>query len=279
VEFTSHFPRIVGIVNLTDDSFSDGGLYLSPADARAHAARLLAAGADVIELGPAASHPSARTVPPDEEIRRLEAVLPELLKNGAVVSVDSFQPQTQRWCLRRGVHFLNDTAGFSDPGVYAELAAHTCKLVVVHSMLASGRGTRRAQDPSRALESIHAFFESRLRDLQTAGISADRLVIDPGTGFFLGGNPEPSILVLRRLRRLKEAFGLPLLISVSRKSFLGAITGRDLHERGPATLAAEIYCTLQGADYIRTHDVGALRDALRVITALGEPDPVPGGGR
>jgi dihydropteroate synthase type 2 len=262
-------PRIIGVVNVTEDSFSDGGRYLRCEDATRHALELVDAGADVVELGPASTHPDAEPVSASEEIRRVAGVVPELQKRGVTIAVDSFQPDTHRYAIAQGVQYLNDTTGFPHPEIYPELAASSPRLVVTHSILRHGRGTREVRDPSSVLASVHAFFESRLAELEAAGISRSRIIVDPGMGFLLGGNPEPSLLVLRDLRRLEAAFGLPVLVSVSRKSFLGAVTGRDVHERGAASLAAEIFCALQGVDYIRTHDVRSLKDALNVMKAIG----------
>jgi dihydropteroate synthase len=262
-------PQIIGVVNITEDSFSDGGRYLCCADATRYALELVDAGADVIELGPASTHPSAQSVSASEEIRRVAGVVPALQKHAVTIAIDSFQPDTHRYAIAQGVAYLNDTSGFPHPEMYAELADASSKLVVMHSILRHGRGTREVQDPSGVLASMYAFFENRLPALEAAGISRSRLIIDPGMGFFLGGNPESSLRVLRELRRLKAAFGLPVWVSVSRKSFLGAITGRDVHERGAASLAAELFCAWQGADYIRTHDVRSLRDALKVMHAIG----------
>ncbi len=262
-------PRLVGVVNVTADSFSDGGRYLEPAVALEHARGLLAAGADIVELGPASSHPDAAKIPPEEEIRRLAPILDALLAEGLPVSIDSSEPETQRYGLRRGVPFLNDIAGFPDPELYPELARAPCLLFVMHTLRSAGRASRERIEPALALDSVHSFFEQRIARLVSAGIERSRLVLDPGMGFFLGGNAEPSLAVLRELPRIRAAFGLPLMVSVSRKSFLGSLTGRAVEERGPASLAAEIYAALQGVDYIRTHDAAALRDALVVLEALG----------
>jgi dihydropteroate synthase type 2 len=125
-----------------------------------------------------------------------------------------------------------------------------------------------ATDPATLVPRIEAFLAERAGALVAAGVARERIVVDPGMGFFLGSNPEASLAVLRALPRLRERVGLPLLVSVSRKSFLGALTGRDSGERGPATLAAELYAAAHGADYLRTHDVRQLRDALAVVHAL-----------
>jgi dihydropteroate synthase type 2 len=261
-------PRIVGVVNLTEDSFSDGGLYLKPARAVEQARRLLDAGADVVDLGPASSRPGARPVAPAEEIRRLEPVVDALLPLGVAVSVDSFQAETQRWALARGVAYLNDIHGFPDPDLHPALARSPAHLVVMHAVQERGPATRTRTDPGTIFERIADFLARRLAALEAAGVARDRLIVDPGMGHFLGQDPEPSLVALRRLPELRRRFDLPVWVSVSRKSFLGTLTGRGVHERGAATLAAELYACHQGADYVRTHDVRALVDALRIVEAL-----------
>lgn len=261
-------PRLVGIVNVTEDSFSDGGRFLAPGDALAQARRLHAAGADIIELGPAASHPGAEQVTADEEVRRLEPVLEELVVAGIPVSVDSYQPRTQRYAAAHGAAFLNDIEGFADPARYEELAGTGCRLVVMHSVQRQGPATKLRTDPEAVLAGLLEFFDQRLAALQAAGLDSERLIIDPGLGYFLGATPEPSLAVLAELRAIRARYGVPIMVSPSRKSFLRAITGRDLAGIGPASLAAELYAAGQGVDLIRTHDVAALRDALTVFTAV-----------
>jgi dihydropteroate synthase type 2 len=262
-------PCLFGIVNITEDSFSDGGRYLDPSDAIAHAHALVAAGAQVIDLGAAASNIGAQPVSAAEEIRRLDPVIAALAAGGTQISVDSFLPEVQRFAVARGVAFLNDIQGFPDPSFYRELAAASCRLVVMHAVQGQGRAQQVELAADKVLDRIHDFFVGRLAALERGGIARERLILDPGMGFFLSNRPEASFRVLTRLGRLKRDFGLPVLVSVSRKSFLRAITGRaSALETGAATLAAEIYAAEIGADYIRTHDPGALGDALKIMAAL-----------
>ena len=259
--------KILGIVNITEDSFSDGGKYLSADAALAHA-RTLAKDADILDLGAASSNPDAKAVAPDIEIARLASVVAALKESGVAISVDTFATPVQRWALAQNVDYLNDIQGFADEALYPELAASRAKLIVMHSVQGRGQATRINVPPAEILPRIHRFFEPRFAALVEAGVARDRLILDPGMGFFLGSDPQTSFTVLRALGDLKRAFGVPVLISVSRKSFLRALTGRGPEAAGPASLTAELFAAHQGADFIRTHDPKALRDGLAVWAVL-----------
>jgi dihydropteroate synthase type 2 len=271
-------PRIVGILNITEDSFSDGGLYLERARAMEHAADLVDSGCDVLEVGAAASNPDAGRVSPEEEIRRLEPIL-ETYVGRIPISVDSFQAETQLWAIERGVDFLNDIHGFPRPEAYREIADARCKLVVVHSIQAGWKAEKVRTDPSSILDRVETYLRGRVDSLIASGIARDRVIVDPGMGYFLGTNAEASIEVLRNLSHLRERLRFPVMVSVSRKSFLRTLTGREVADIGPATLAAEIYAANRGADYIRTHDVRALRDALKVLSSLTQARGQDSNGR
>ena len=261
-------PRLFGIVNITEDSFSDGGRFLAPEAAIAHAENLAAQGAHAVDLGAASSNPNAKAVPADVEIARLTPVVRALKDRHVPISVDSFAPEVQRWALGRDVDYLNDVQGFRHEEIYDALAAGCAKLIVMHAVQEGARAERIAMDPSAVMDRILTFFHQRIGALESGGVSRDRLILDPGMGFFLGTKSEASFRVLRELPALKQAFHLPVLISVSRKSFLRRLTDRSAEEAGAATLAAELFATSRGADYIRTHDPGALKDALLVRQAL-----------
>jgi dihydropteroate synthase type 2 len=262
-------PQLVGIVNITLDSFSDGGCFLAPEAAIAQARALAAGGADIVELGAAASNVAAEPVLPEEEIHRLEPVIRALSGTGTPLAVDTCQPEVQRYALARGIDYLNDIRGFPDRRLYPELAAATCRLVVMHSVQHQDRAQQLDLSADEVWRRIGRFFADRVAHLEAAGIARRRLILDPGMGFFLSTRAEASLSVLAGLGRLKREFELPVMVSVSRKSFLAAIAGRQTPaERGAATLAAELFAAAQGADYIRTHDPAALRDALLVTAAL-----------
>jgi dihydropteroate synthase type 2 len=262
-------PAIFGILNVTSDSFSDGGRYLDTDAALAHA-RVMA-DADVIDIGAAASNPLSQQIDPEIEIARLAPVVSALHSEGRTISIDTFSTPVQRWALTQPVAYLNDIHGFSDPSLYFDLASASAKLVVMHAIQREGRATEVDADPEAVFDGILAFFHARLNQLIGAGVERSRLIVDPGMGFFLGSRPESSFNVLRQMGRLKAEFGLPVFISVSRKSFLRKITGREPAQSGPATLAAELFAARQGADFIRTHDPAAFHDAWQIERKLTDP--------
>jgi len=260
---------ILGILNITEDSFSDGGRYLDPAAALARGEYLANNGADIIDLGAASSNPDGKPVPADIEIARLGPVVAALRAKGIPISVDTFSPEVQLWALEQDVDYLNDVQGFRHPEIYERLAAAEANLIVMHAVQEGARAERIAVSPAEILDRVLTFFGRRLPLLEAAGIARERLILDPGMGFFLGTDPEASYKVLRHLETLRRAFSLPVLVSVSRKSFLRKITGKGPQEAGAATLAAELFAAAKGADYIRTHEPGALKDGLLVQRALG----------
>ena len=266
-------PTIFGIVNITRDSFSDGGRFLAAADAVRHAKAQIDAGADILDLGAAASNPSAEPVSPDEEIARLKTVM-DCGIDRARLSIDSFAPQTQAWALDEGVGWLNDIQGFPDPGLYPRLSRSQARLVVMHNIVRRGIARVTETDPATIMQTLFAFFDERLEALMGAGVARERLVVDPGMGHFLGRDPEVSLTVLRHLPELKARYDMPVLVSVSRKSFIRNLAAVDIAASGPATLAAELFAASRGADLIRTHDVAALRQALAVWKPLASAGPM-----
>lgn len=258
---------ILGILNITEDSFSDGGRFLATEAAIAHAKKLIADGAHILDIGAAASNPKAALVSPQTEIARLAPVTAALKSTDIPLSIDTFSPEVQLWAMEQGVAYLNDIHGFPDSSVYPALAESRCRLIVMHAVQDTGVATKVDVAPETIFARVIDFFAARIAALTGAGIDRTRLVLDPGMGMFLGARAQSSFEVLGRIPELKAAFGLPVLISVSRKSFLRHIAGRGIAEAGPASLAAELFAVFKGADYIRTHDPAALRDGLAVWTA------------
>jgi dihydropteroate synthase type 2 len=267
-------PQTFGILNITADSFSDGGKFLAPGAALAHAEKLIGDGADVLDIGGASSNPDSAPVPVETEMARLKPIVRRAKKEGWPISVDSYAPETQAWALSEGVEYLNDIQGFPYPEFYPQLANSEAKLIIMHSVQERGRAQRIETDPETILDRIGSFFKQRVHALTSAGIERERIILDPGMGFFLGAGQEASVTVLRNLSEIKYAFGLPLLVSVSRKGFLRKLTGRPVAEIGPASLVAELYAARHGADMIRTHDPKALRDALTIWCHIEACDKV-----
>jgi len=267
--------QILGILNITRDSFSDGGWYLAPDRALAHARQLVADGADIIDIGAESTHPDAEDVPAAEEIARLVPVIAALRADGVRVSVDTYKPAVMRAVLDLGVELINDVTALREPDAIAAVRDSSARIILMHSTASGARAERADADPGTIMERIIAFFEQRIAVLEAGGIRRERLVLDPGMGFFLGRDPALSLVVLRSLPQL-AALGLPLCVSTSRKSFIGAVLGgatapRPVEQRSAGTLATELWAALHGVQYVRTHEVGALRDALRMWKALQGP--------
>ncbi len=262
--------NILGILNITSDSFSDGGKYLEPSAAIFHARAMAQSGADIIDMGAASSHPDAEVVAPELEIARMAAVIPALKEKGLSLSIDTFAPEVQCWALAQGIDYLNDIHGFPEASLYPELAGSDVKLIVMHMVQEKGVAVRTEVPASEIFDRVLRFFDGRIQALTDAGIARERLILDPGMGQFVGTDPENSLILLRRLPELKTRYGLPLLVSLSRKGFLRKLVNRPPLEAGAASLAAELFAEAQGADYIRTHAPGPLRDSLKVLKEIGK---------
>ncbi len=259
--------KIVGIVNITADSFSDGGKYLEQCAAIEHAKELLTSGADIIELGAAPSNPRAAHVPTEVEIERLAPVI-AALQGRCHLSIDTTKSDVLRFALAQKVSYINDIRGFPDESLYDELAASVAMLVVMHCMSDLDKAVRVAREPAEVWDSILRFFTARIARLEAAGIPCERMIADPGMGFFLAENPEPSLMVLARLEELKKHVGLAVMISVSRKSFLRNLATPEDCDIQSRTLAAELYAATQSVDFIRTHDVRVLHQSLLTVEAI-----------
>ncbi|VCW48459.1 sul1_5_EU780013 [Escherichia coli] len=262
---------VFGILNLTEDSFFDESRRLDPAGAVTAAIEMLRVGSDVVDVGPAASHPDARPVSPADEIRRIAPLLDALSDQMHRVSIDSFQPETQRYALKRGVGYLNDIRDFLTLRSIPILLRRTAGwwLCTQRSGMASPPAPV-TFDPKTRSTRLCGSSRRGFPPCDGAGVAADRLILDPGMGFFLSPAPETSLHVLSNLQKLKSALGLPLLVSVSRKSFLGATVGLPVKDLGPASLAAELHAIGNGADYVRTHAPGDLRSAITFSETLAK---------
>jgi dihydropteroate synthase len=263
-------PRVMGIVNVTPDSFSDGGAFASASSALAHCERLLRDGADILDIGGESSRPGARPIGADEEWQRVGPVLQGALKMGCPVSLDSFHAESIRSALDLGVDIINDIHALQVPGSLDVVAAHpTCGVCLMH-MRGEPRSMQVAPAYADVVVEVGEFLERRARLVCGQGVAAQRVVVDPGIGF--GKTVAHNFELLRRQRELLS-LGFPLLVGWSRKSSLGEVTGRPHGERLVASVAAALAALQQGASVVRVHDVAATVDAMKVWQAAGLIEP------
>jgi dihydropteroate synthase len=256
----------MGVLNVTPDSFSDGGRYLDPDAAVDHALRLAAEGADVIDVGGESTRPGAPEVGEEEELRRVMPVLERLRARSfpVAISVDTSRAEVARAAIEAGVAMVNDVRGLADPGLARVVARAGVPVVVMH-MRGSPRDMRERAVYRDLLAEVKAELLEGVRRALDAGVARERILVDPGIGF--AKTPEQSLELLARQPEI-VALGWPVLVGPSRKSFIGAVTGAPPEERLPGTLAAVTASVLGGATFVRVHDVAAARQAARVGAAL-----------
>jgi len=254
-------PLVMGILNVTPDSFSDGGKFLDPAVAIAHARAMAEAGADILDIGAESTRPygGMQPVAAEDEKTRLAPVLPAVVKLGLPVSIDTIKASTAAWALDQGAAMVNDVWGLQrDPEMAKLVAARNVPVIVMHN--------RDEADPRiEIIADVMMFFERSLDIAARAGIAHDKIVLDPGIGF--GKTPEQSIACIARLAEFKR-FGLPLLVGASRKRFINAVTPSPPDERLGGSLAAHLVAVENGAAIVRVHDVAETVQALRVAAAI-----------
>src|SRR5215218_1616400 len=262
--------KLMGIVNVTPDSFSDGGLYLDAEAAVAHGRELAPQGADIVDVGGESTRPGAKEVPADQELARTEPVVAALASDGIPVSIDTSKAHVAEAAIAAGAAMVNDvTALRADPGLAGLCADRGCEVVLMH-MLGTPRTMQDAPEYDDVVDDVRAFLAERVQAAIDAGVAEERIWVDPGIGF--GKTIDHNLELLRRLDEL-VALGRPVVIGTSRKSFLGRITGRDVGERVPGTIATNVLALQRGARVFRVHDVAPVRDALVVAAAvLDAPD-------
>jgi dihydropteroate synthase len=258
-------PKVMGIVNVTPDSFSDGGRFTSPAAAMAQAEHLLSEGADMIDFGAESTRPGARPPTAQDELDRLGPLLRLAPTLGVPVSVDTSAAPVIEAALAQGFDIVNDVRALARPGALEAVAAHPCAGVCLMHM--AGEPAHMQDDPrhDEVVDEVRSWLRQRLAAVEAAGIAARRVVLDPGIGF--GKTAAHNIELLRRQRELL-ALGRPLLVGWSRKSTLGALTGRAPDERLVASVVAALLAVQAGARIVRVHDVAATVDALKVWRAV-----------
>jgi dihydropteroate synthase len=251
----------MGVLNVTPDSFSDGGQFIAPADALAQARAMIAAGADIIDIGAESTRPykGAEPVTAEDELARLKPVLANVVALGVPVSIDSMKSEVVAWALDQGAAIANDVWGLQrDAGMAPLVAARNVPVVVMHNRDSVDGAIDIMQD-------MAAFFQRSLDIATSTGIPLDSIVLDPGIGF--GKTPEQSMTALARLNEL-SVFGLPILVGASRKRFIASVAPSEPQHRLGGSIAAHVIAAQRGARIIRTHDVAETLQALRVATAI-----------
>lgn len=259
-------PRIVGVVNVTPDSFSDGGQLHDTQAAIAHALKLSEQGADILDVGGESTRPGATAVPVDEEIGRVVPVIEALAREGCLVSVDTSKPEVMRAALAAGAGMVNDVAALRAPGAMEAVAASGAAVCLMH-MQGDPQSMQQSPRYADVVNEVKQFLRARVQACEAAGIARERLVIDPGFGF--GKTLQHNLALLKHLGELAE-LDVPILAGLSRKSMLGTLTGRVVDEREFAGVAAHLMAVAQGARLLRVHNVMAMRDALAIWNAVEE---------
>jgi len=257
---------VMGVLNVTPDSFSNGGRYLDPAAACSRARRMVEAGADIIDVGAESSRPGADPVPVQEELRRLEGVLPAVCAaDGIVVSVDTQKAEVARWAVGEGAVMVNDiTALRADPAV-ADIAAESGCFVVLMHMLGTPQTMQTDPRYDDVVDELKTFFEERIAFATSRGIAGDRILIDPGIGF--GKTVAHNLELLRRLDEF-NSLGCPVLVGTSRKSFIGSVLELPVDDRREGTAGSVACAVMNGARVVRVHDVRAMVRVVKVVDAV-----------
>ena len=257
-------PRVMGILNVTPDSFYDGARYADTASAVAHAKQMAADGADLIDVGGESTRPGAMPVPEAEELRRVVPVIEALAADGLVVSADTRRPAVMRAAIAAGAAMVNDLGALTATGALDAVAGTNVAVCLVHMQGEPGT-MQQAPRYGDVVAEVREFLAARVRACEEAGIARERIVVDPGFGF--GKTLAHNLELLRALPQLAAA-GYPVLAGLSRKSSLGTITGRPVLERMPASVAAALAAVSRGASMVRVHDVRETVDALKVWLAI-----------
>ena len=262
--FSLSRPLIMGIVNVTPDSFSDGGRHATRDVAVSHALRLIEEGVDILDIGGESTRPGAQPASLDEELRRVIPVVEALRGKDVPLSVDTCKPEVMRAALAVGADMINDVNALRAEGALEAVAASQAAVCLMH-MRGEPRTMQVAPEYGDVVGEVLAFLQERIAAAEAAGIARERLTVDPGFGF--GKTLEHNVELLRRLDRFQE-LGVPVLAGLSRKSMLGALTGLEVGERLIPSVAAAVIAALKGAKIIRVHDARATRQALQVVEAM-----------
>lgn len=258
-------PLVMGILNVTPDSFSDGGRFYTLEFALSHAEQMIADGVDIIDIGGESSRPGSVPLSLEEELDRVMPVIYALRDCGKPISVDTYKPIVMQEAIAAGVDLINDINGFRAVGALQAVKESDCGLCVMHKQ---GEPHTMQVQPSydNVVTQVTAFLQQRVRVLEQTGIARERMMIDPGFGF--GKTLEHNLALLKNIGKIQQSLDLPLLAGISRKTMLGNLTGKPLEQRLAGSLAAALAAVSQGAKIVRVHDVAETVDALKVWQAV-----------
>jgi dihydropteroate synthase len=257
-------PLVMGILNVTPDSFSDGGRYQALEFAVERAEQMIKDGVDIIDIGGESTRPGSPSVPVDEELRRVMPAIYALRELGYPLSIDTCKPEVMREAIIAGADMINDVNGFQAPGAIEAVKGSDCGLCVMH-MQGTPQDMQARPDYEDVVAEVIAFLRERVDALLASGVARERITIDPGFGF--GKSVEHNYALLQSISRMESELGLPVLAGLSRKSMIGAVTGRSVEQRLAGSLAGALAAVAQGARIVRVHDVAETVDALKVWQA------------
>lgn len=262
--FTADRPLIMGIINVTPDSFSDGGAYLSAKQAIAHGRRLIDEGADILDIGGESTRPGSQQVTVNEELNRVMPVVDGLMDSGIPISIDTSKPEVMKHAIEAGAHIINDVNALRNPGALELVASYENIYVCLMHMQGTPQNMQANPQYQDIVSEVKNFLLQRVQHATEAGITQERIIIDPGFGF--GKTLQHNYTLLHHLQEL-TALGVPVLVGISRKSMLGAISGHSAEQRLHESVAAALLAVTKGAKIVRVHDVKATKTALAIYDA------------
>ncbi|MFZ1891749.1 MAG: dihydropteroate synthase [Formosimonas sp.] len=258
-------PYVMGILNITDDSFSDGGRFIEPAAALARAHAMIEAGADIIDIGAESTRPGATPLSVCQELCRLLPIVDALIDCGVPISIDTYKPYVMREMLQMGVDIINDVSGFQTPMALDAVADSDCGLCIMH-MQGKPQTMQDAPEYADVLAEVLRFLQCRIECMRFIGIDTARVCVDPGIGF--GKNLQHNMTLLNAIQQLHQHTRAAVLIGASRKRMIGELTGKPVDQRMAGSLATALFAAARGAHVLRVHDVAETVDALKVWSAL-----------
>lgn len=257
-------PLVMGILNVTPDSFSDGGRFFSSKDALKRAEQMIKEGVDILDIGAESTRPGTEALPLEDELERILPVVKALRDCGKPLSIDTYKPEVMKATLAEGVDLINDISGFTNPKSIEVVSKENCALCVMH-MQGNPKTMQDTPAYNDVVFEVIQFLKKSVKELENANVHSNRICIDPGFGF--GKTLSHNVDLLKNIHRLEKEVGFPVLVGLSRKSMIGMITGREVGERLAGSLAGVLRATMNGAKILRVHDVKETVDALKVWQA------------